>query len=125
MSKPSSLRLLIAISTALVLGFAFLTWIWHARAQFEEQIVSSQHRSHIVELLGAPDCSFNSKAEMINQIAGGNFVFKQLPAKSKTIAIGELPEIIGTACFYLDALNGDYLVYFDDDKIIAIYWAGT
>lgn len=87
--------------------------------------LSLKIRSDVTELLGTPDYSFDSKTEMIDEIAGGSFVFERLPARSETIDIQELPEINGTACFYVDAFHGFYLVYFEGDKIVAVYWAAT
>ena len=125
MSRPSFLRLFIVISLASLLGYVLLTWIWNARTEFEEKLVDLQNKSSAAELLGAPDYSFSSKTEMIDEIAGGNFVFELLPARSETINIHELPEITGTACFYVDSFHGYYLIYFDGDEIVAVYWAAT
>ena len=125
MSKQSFLRLFIAISIALLLGYALITWVWHTSTKFEEKLVNLQNRSNAVELLGTPDYSFSSKSEMIDEIEGGSFVFERVPARSETINIHDLPEISGTACFFVRPFGACYLVYFDSDEIVAIYWAAT
>ena len=125
MSRPLFLRLLIAISLASIVGFVLLNRIWHASAQFEEILSSLRSRSDVTELLGTPDYTFNSNTEMIDEMEGGGFVFERLPTRPEAIDIRELPEINGTACFYINALGACYLVYFDGDEIVAVYWAAT
>jgi len=108
-----------------LVGFAILSWIWNAQANFENQIANSQNKTNIEELLGNPDYSFPSKKQMVGKIEGGSFVFKPLPAKATAFNVRELPKVNGTACFYTDSWRGDYLVYFKGDQVVCVYWAGT
>ena len=109
----------------LLVGFAALNWIWQTQSDLEKQIAGSQRMSDVDKLLGSADHSFGSKSEMVNQIEGGSFVFCLLPDKSNRLDVHALPEIDGTACFYLDSMRGDYLIYFEDGEVVSVYWAGT